>query len=61
MGAPTLTADWVNGGGGLHGAAAAWLVDMCTGSSFSRLRTKTWNPGGPSIAIDMSYYNPAPA
>ncbi|BEI80784.1 hypothetical protein CcaverHIS002_0113130 [Cutaneotrichosporon cavernicola] len=52
---------WVNGSGGLHGAAAAWLVDMCTGTSFSRLRTKTWNPGGPSIAIDMSYYNPAPA
>lgn len=27
-GVQALTADWLNGGGGLHGAAAAWLVDM---------------------------------
>lgn len=23
-----LTSEWVNGMGGLHGAAAAWIVDM---------------------------------
>lgn len=56
-----LTADWLNGGGGLHGAAAAWLVDMTTGSAFRQLQTETWRPWGPSVAIDMSYYAPAPA
>lgn len=54
-----LTPGWTNGGQGLHGAAAAWLVDMCTGSVFRQLSTETWKPWGPSIAIDMSYYAPA--
>ncbi|KAL1412255.1 hypothetical protein Q8F55_003266 [Vanrija albida] len=52
--------DWINGGGGLHGAAAAWIVDMTTGTTFRRLFTNDWNIAGPSINIDMTYYHPAP-
>lgn len=42
--------------GGLHGAAAAWIVDMFTNTSFNRLATDTWNPWGPSVNIEMNYY-----
>ncbi|RSH80403.1 uncharacterized protein EHS24_008980 [Apiotrichum porosum] len=52
--------EWINGRGGMHGAAACWIVDMITGTTLSRMRTDTWGLGGPSIAIDMTYYDPAP-
>ncbi|EJT52456.1 hypothetical protein A1Q2_00566 [Trichosporon asahii var. asahii CBS 8904] len=53
--------SWINGMGGLHGGAAAWLVDMITGASFARLRVPPGKGQGPSISIDMNYYNAAPA
>ncbi|KLT45737.1 hypothetical protein CC85DRAFT_282368 [Cutaneotrichosporon oleaginosum] len=55
----TVKPEWVNGMGGLHGAAAAWIVDMFTNTSINRLATDTWNPWGPSINIEMNYYAPA--
>lgn len=56
-----LTPDWLNGGQGLHGAAAAWLLDMFTGTSLHRLGTESWSPWGPSINFEINFYNPAPA
>ncbi|BEJ18244.1 hypothetical protein CspHIS471_0705210 [Cutaneotrichosporon sp. HIS471] len=56
----TVKPEWVNGGGGLHGAAGAWIVDMFTNTTINRLATDTWNPWGPSINIEMNYYAPAP-
>lgn len=56
-----LTPDWLNGGQGLHGAAAAWLLDMFTGTSLHRLGTDNWSPWGPSINFEINFYNPAPA
>jgi acyl-coenzyme A thioesterase PaaI-like protein len=56
-----VTSDWINGMGGLHGAASCFIVDMITGASFARLRTPTWDPMGPSLSIDMNYYAPAPS
>lgn len=53
--------EWINGMGGLHGAATAWIVDMITGTSFGRLRTPSWEPWGPSINMEFNYYAAAPA
>lgn len=58
---PRLTPDWLNGGQGLHGAAAAWLLDMFTGTSLHRLGNGDWSPWGPSINFEINFYNPAPA
>lgn len=49
----------------MHGAAASWIVDNVTSSVLFMLHTPTfWGPPmltGVSLALDMSYYDAAPA
>jgi len=55
--------EWTNFVGGLHGAAASFIVDTTTSAALIAIHTPTfWPPpllGGLSLALDIEYFHPA--
>ncbi|TDL18590.1 hypothetical protein BD410DRAFT_793126 [Rickenella mellea] len=56
-----VTKDMVNGGGNIHGACSAYLVDLCSLLPLCALSLATSGSGsgGVSQAINMLYHSPA--
>ncbi|KAI9634374.1 uncharacterized protein MKK02DRAFT_37905 [Dioszegia hungarica] len=59
----TIPPDWDNGSGNMHGAAAAYIVDLCTSAAIMiHTTSEFWGPplvAGVSLAINMTYLHPA--